>query len=117
MQELPVRERSTETAAEHHYFCAYCGTIITSEHERVERDGAFSHTFTNPAGIVFGIGCFGQAPGCALAGEYTRDHTWFRGYGWCYALCAGCASHLGWHYEGTGRDPFFGLILDKLIAP
>lgn len=117
MQELPVRQASTATEPEQHYFCRYCGRVITSEHERVEREGDFHHTFTNPAGLVFGIGCFADAPGCAVTGDYTREHTWFRGTRWCYALCTGCASHLGWHYQGRKRDDFYGLILDRLIAP
>ncbi len=119
MQELPTR-RSRDliaTEPEHNYFCRYCGTLITSVRQRTERHGAFGHTFTNPGGFVFGIGCFIEAPGCADAGDYTGEHTWFHGYQWCYALCTGCASHLGWHYEGRGRSPFYGLILDRLIAP
>ena len=117
MQELPIRQAWTATEPERNYFCRYCGTIITTEHERVERDGEFRHTFTNPAGIVFGIGCFSDAPGCAVAGAHTRENTWFRGYQWCYALCTGCASPLGWHYRGRRREAFYGLILDRLIAP
>jgi len=117
MQELPITERPSETEAERLYFCAYCGRIITSERERVERDGGFTHTFTNPGGLVFAIGCFGDAPGCAVTGDYTREHTWFHGYQWCCAFCTGCASHLGWHYQGRRHEPFYGLILERLIGP
>ncbi len=124
MQELPVSGQSTVTEPEHNWFCRYCGTIITSDAQRIERDGRFGHTFVNPGGYVFGIGCFADAPGCVEAGDYTGDHTWFAGFEWRYALCCGCASHLGWRYRGGGgggraggRDAFYGLILDRLIAP
>ena len=117
MRELPVGQVSVATEPERNWFCRYCGTIITADSERVERGGDFRHAFTNPGGNVFGIGCFADAPGCVVVGKRTREHTWFHGYDWCYALCSGCASHLGWHYRGRRRDTFFGLILDRLIEP
>jgi len=117
MEELPLSKASTTTEPERNYFCAYCGTAITSEGQRTEKEGSFSHTFTNPGGYVFGIGCFRRAPGCMDAGDYTDEHTWFPGYQWCYALCCGCTSHLGWRYESKNRGAFYGLILDRLIAP
>jgi hypothetical protein len=117
MQELPVGHRSLATEPEQVYFCKYCGTLVTSVHDRIEQNGEFRHTFTNPAGLVFSIGCFADAAGCAVVGDPTGDRTWFRGYQWCYALCSGCASHLGWHYEGKRGKTFFGLVLDRLIEP
>jgi hypothetical protein len=120
MRELPIGERTTATEPEGNWFCRYCGTIITSDAQRIERDGEFRHTFANPGGYVFGIGCFGHAPGCVEAGDYTGEHTWFAGFEWCYAVCSGCTSHLGWRYRRSARareEAFHGLILDRLIAP
>lgn len=101
--------------------CAACGTGITSKRERLEMNGAHSHTFTNPHGLTFHIGCFGNAENCRPEGEATTAWSWFAGYAWRICACAGCGIHLGWRYEpATPRpeDPgFYGLILDRLTAP
>lgn len=94
--------------------CFACGAAITRNRERIPVGGAHEHTFTNPAGYVFCIGCFRRAPGCPQAGEFTAEHTWFPGYAWRYALCAGCRIHLGWVFRG-GQSEFYGLILDRLL--
>ncbi len=101
--------------------CSACGERITSVRERVEMNGNHAHTFTNPHGFTFDIGCFRSAPGCKPLGEATEAWTWFHGYAWRVAVCGGCGSHLGWGYEPTPADPdsrgFFGLILDRLTRP
>jgi hypothetical protein len=94
--------------------CLACGHPITSLRERIAAEGAHQHTFTNPGGYVFRIGCFGRAPGCLQAGQPTLEHTWFPGYAWLYALCGGCRTHLGWVFR-SGQSAFFGLILDRLL--
>jgi hypothetical protein len=96
--------------------CFACGLGITNDRERITAGGAHEHTFTNPGGYVYRIGCFRRAPGCAQAGEPTLEHTWFPGHSWRLALCAGCRAHLGWAFQ-TGESEFFGLILDRLISP
>jgi hypothetical protein len=93
--------------------CAACLTRITSAESRTERGGAHAHTFENPAGITFQIGCFSSAPGCVVQGEPTLEYTWFPGYAWSYASCANCREHLGWRWDGDA-DRFFGLILARL---
>ncbi len=101
--------------------CTACGERITSIRERVEMNGTHAHTFTNPHGFTFDIGCFRSAPGCKPMGEATDAWTWFRGYAWRVAVCGGCGAHLGWGYEPASPDPdnrgFFGLILDRLSQP
>jgi hypothetical protein len=94
--------------------CLACGYPITSLRERITAGGAHEHTFANPGGYVFRIGCFGRAPGCVQAGQPTLEHTWFAGHTWRYALCGGCRAHLGWAFRG-GQSGFFGLILDRLL--
>lgn len=94
--------------------CLACGHPITSLRERITAGGAHQHTFTNPAGYVFRIGCFGRAPGCVQTGPPTLEHTWFPGRAWRYALCGGCRTHLGWAFH-DGDSGFFGLILDRLL--
>jgi hypothetical protein len=93
--------------------CRTCGSTVTSTRARVEVAGAHEHTKRNPAGFVFRIGCFRDAPGCAPWGDACAEHTWFAGYSWRIALCRGCGVHLGWAFEGPG-DPFHGLVLARI---
>ncbi len=95
-------------------YCFLCGNAITSTSERISVDGAHEHSFTNPHGYSFHIGCFRNAPGCIQEGIVTDDFSWFKGYSWRYALCADCQQHLGWIYDS--QDQFYGLILDRLIS-
>lgn len=95
--------------------CRYCRNGITSPARRISLQGGHQHTFANPAGVVFQIGCFSAASGCVSAGKPTGEFSWFPGYSWCYALCAACRAHLGWHYRSTAEEGFYGLILNRLI--
>ncbi|MDX1514077.1 MAG: cereblon family protein [Gammaproteobacteria bacterium] len=101
--------------------CAACGLGITSRRERVDMNGAHAHTFTNPHGLTFEIGCFGFAENCRLEGEATTAWTWFSGYAWRVCVCTGCSTHLGWAFEAAppraGDRGFYGLILDRLTSP
>ncbi len=94
-------------------FCKSCNHKITSFEEFIPIDGHYRHTFKNPVGLVFQIGCFKDAEGCVIYGDPTHDHTWFPGFDWSFAHCAHCNRHLGWYYQDNGRS-FFGLILDNL---
>lgn len=94
--------------------CKLCEQIITSPSASLEVDGARQHTFFNPAGLMFEIGCFSAAPGCVVAGEPSDQFSWFPGYAWRYAHCAGCGAHLGWCFESGSGGRFFGLVLNRL---
>lgn len=94
-------------------FCKTCGLTVTSRDQKIGVQGSHRHTFFNPAGIVFELGCFRQAPGCFVAGEPTSEFTWFAGHIWSFALCRGCKSHLGWFFE-RGETTFYGLVLANL---
>jgi len=111
---LAEEDQDLLNAGEPCIMCIFCGTVITSPAERTEIDGSHSHTFLNPSGFVFHIGCFSCAPGCLSQGEMTNEYSWFRNYRWNYAICSGCSHHLGWHYS-AGNTHFFGLILDYLV--
>lgn len=96
--------------------CRLCGRAITGERARAEIAGAHEHRKENPAGLVFRIGCFRAAPGCAPHGVAVAEHTWFAGYTWQIALCGGCQAHLGWRFLAREQaDGFYGLILDRLV--
>jgi len=94
--------------------CAHCRQPVTSKRYRMEIDGAHQHTFFNPAGIVFEIGCFSQAIGCMPTGPPSQEFSWFKGFVWRFSLCSSCFSHLGWFFESESSS-FYGLIGEKLI--
>lgn len=96
--------------------CAACGHLVTRTRWRLSMDG-HEHTFFNPAGRVFTVLCFREAPGAADRGDPTDEFTWFKGYDWNFALCRGCGEHLGWRFTGALDPPlFFGLIKPKLSS-
>lgn len=109
-----ARETSDEEAEKSpRLVCAACRREITSASARTRVDGRHEHAFVNPHGFAYHIGCFSTAPGCLVAGEPSREFTWFRGHTWQMAICGGCHVHLGWSFSGAAR--FFGLILDRLV--
>ncbi|MCP4754493.1 MAG: hypothetical protein GY866_26725 [Proteobacteria bacterium] len=100
---------------ERHILCGHCRNRITLPVYKMEVQNDFTHTFLNPAGMVFNIGCFEKADGCVVVGDPTSEWTWFVGFDWQSALCSQCLKHLGWFYNSTTNQDFFGLILDTLI--
>jgi hypothetical protein len=122
LEEILSSKQSEQEQEEQNLYCFVCGQIITQAHQRIPVEGAHKHTFTNPGGYVFEIGCFRDAPGCEQAGEFTDFYSWFDGYRWRYAMCRGCRVHLGWVFESseTGTEQqagsFFGLVLNRLLS-
>jgi hypothetical protein len=107
-----------ETTEEEEYIrCRACGNPVTHPSERVSIDGSHAHTFANPSGILYEIGCFRSVIGCGFMGPETDDFSWFRGYGWKVTYCEKCLGHLGWLFISPVNDPFHGLILDRLTDP
>jgi len=95
-------------------YCRECGHLVTRKRWLLDR-GQPEHRLTNPVGVVFTVICFSEAPGASQFGNPTRQHTWFEGYDWCFALCRGCEAHLGWYYNATGYPAdFYGLIKNNL---
>ena len=91
-------------------FCKSCLNPVTRKDQAISINGSHTHTFFNPEGIVFELGCFSDASGCLAMGESTSEFTWFAGSSWRFALCRTCGIHLGWYY--AMRDfGFYGLIL------
>lgn len=104
------REEKTERAL----LCRACKNKICSLSSGIEVNGRHQHTFYNPEGVIFQIGCFASAPGCVVQGKPTLHFTWFEGYRWSFALCGNCGTHLGWHYREDAGGRFYGLIFNKL---
>ncbi len=93
--------------------CRVCNLQITSDDQRIQIAESHQHTFINPVGIVYELGCFAKAPGCRIVGEASNEFSWFAGYMWQIAVCARCETHLGWCFKSTVMD-FYGLILSTL---
>ena len=115
---LPLNNESPETTGISHddefLLCAKCLALITPRRAAMAVNGAHEHTFANPGGFVYTIGCFRQAPGCFAVGDSSTEFAWFSGYRWRVVICAACQSHLGWLFS-SGGSGFFGLILKNLI--
>ncbi len=93
--------------------CRACRSPVTTRAQAIVVDGSHQHTFFNPAGVAYEIGCFSGASGCASAGRPTSEFTWFAGYRWSFALCLGCGVLLGWRFTGAAGG-FWGLIVSRL---
>ncbi len=93
--------------------CAYCRGLVTSRALAISINGSHAHSFVNPHGFTFRIGCFADAAGCAERGEESNYWTWFPGFSWRISLCRHCSEHLGWSFRSADAR-FFGLILERL---
>ena len=116
LQVLPDAELETEQdeKADDAVHCVQCGHLVTRTRWALSM-GGHEHVFFNPAGVIFRVVCFAEAPGAADEGTPTDEFTWFKDYLWNFARCRGCGAHLGWRFSGND-DPqvFFGLIKSRL---
>lgn len=94
--------------------CVMCRHAITDDSQRFVLRGGHEHTFFNPHGVLFHLGCFRNAPGCTALGPPSAEFSWFAGYHWMLAFCARCRNHLGWRFQGGLDGPFHGLILNRI---
>lgn len=94
--------------------CANCLNLVTSRRAAMTVDGSHQHTFANPSGMVYTIGCFRWAPGCGVVGEASAEFSWFSGFLWRVAVCTACRCHLGWRFLSC-ESSFYGLIMDHLV--
>lgn len=110
-----VVDEETESSEEEEkaVLCAECGHEITSHRHKFSKDGGFEHSFVNPAGIMYRVGCFREAPGVGPTGRESDEFSWFDGYTWQVVVCKDCMTHLGWSYW-SDEDSFYGLILPRL---
>ena len=94
--------------------CVRCAGFVAEGRARIAVEGAHSHSFINPEGAIFRVGCFDVAPGAVPWGEPSQHWTWFAGFEWRAASCRGCRVHLGWVYTAAAVS-FVGLILDRVV--
>jgi hypothetical protein len=110
-----VEDSDTESISEEkNLYCAACNLKITNENQKTTMRGKTEHTFFNPQGNVFHIGCFKEAPGCRAVGAPSSEFSWFSGYDWQIVCCSSCHEHLGWLFLQGLESYFFGLILVRL---
>jgi len=115
IKERLAQEKQRKEEERDFVFCKFCNNKITTINDIIDVNGHYQHTFTNPAGVTYLVGCFSSAIGCVNRGKSTFEHTWFNGYSWKFALCSKCQAHLGWFYTPDEEGiSFFGLILDNL---
>ena len=95
-------------------FCRQCRHIITFPSEVRIVGGSHLHSFANPQGIVYEIGCYNHAVGCGYVGPPSMEFTWFSGYSWRIAICNRCQVHLGWRFSNADGHMFHGLITGRL---
>ena len=113
-KEIPESENEPSAGIADEIVCRQCRHGITSRSQRTVVENAHRHTFANPEGIVFEIGCYEKAWGCSYAGPSSAEFTWFPGYRWRIAVCANCRIHLGWRFSSGEGHFFHGLITDRL---
>jgi hypothetical protein len=94
--------------------CAACRAFVADNRARISVDGSHSHSFINPAGLIFRVSCFAAAPGVAPVGDEERYFTWFAGFAWRVGLCRACGAHLGWSYRRVD-SVFVALIDDRVV--
>jgi hypothetical protein len=94
--------------------CRQCGQRLARSSNRAVVNGSHRHTFANPSGIVFEIGCYVGVTGCSNAGPPSMEFTWFAGHSWRIAICGSCLAHLGWMFASQQGSSFHGLILDRI---
>jgi hypothetical protein len=94
-------------------WCAACAAALCDHDDRVEVSGASTHTFVNPAGIVFEILCVTEAAVHEVSPRQSV-FSWFPGYVWAVCACAACRVHLGWRFTGGG-PAFVGLIRERIV--
>jgi len=107
-------EQQDDAAREAMLVCATCRNPITHPRDAIDVNGAHSHAFVNPAGMIFRVRCFAAAPGAVGAGEESDIWTWFPGFLWQAAVCRRCFEHLGWRYRSP-ESTFFALIAERLL--
>jgi len=113
LDEVELKEKEPERGTP--FLCRQCNLVITDSAEIIEVAGGHQHTFVNPEGIVFEIGCFRNAPGCGYVGPAREEFTWFKGFKWRVGVCRRCLTHIGWLYIARDKESFHGLILDRLV--
>ncbi len=95
-------------------YCAACSNVIGRMADRTQINGDHDHYCANPYGLEFHIGCFRDALGCGIVGAPQAADSWFPGFHWRLANCGDCTHHLGWYFDRSSGEFFYGLILNRI---
>lgn len=114
LQIAPENSLELDFADDDEIFCANCDHSVTRSRWRIAVNGDHQHTVFNPAGQLFRVVCFKDAPGVDAVGLPSTEFTWFKGHAWQIGHCKGCGVHIGWRFKNG--DEFYGLIGDRLQA-
>ena len=106
-------QEELESRSDRYVKCAKCKHVLTSEDMAISVEGRHKHIKSNPYGITFEFGCYGEALGCAVVGHKEGADSWFQGYVWRYLHCEACEQHLGWHF--SGMLSFYGIRSDAML--
>lgn len=109
-----------EAEARRFFRCRRCERVISSTDQVFSVPGSPAvGAYANPFGQLREVVALRSADGLELDGASSTELTWFAGYAWRIATCAGCTTHLGWRYEAVEpeRDPaqFYGLLTAALV--
>lgn len=116
LDQAPEIDIKTTDTTDDAIYCAACGHLLTRTRWAISMDG-HERVFINPAGRVFRIRCFSEAPGTSHLGDLTTDHSWFPSHAWDFAICGGCDNHVGWRYVGeSAPQVFYGLMKTALTG-
>lgn len=88
--------------------------MLTNATARTMINGSHEHTFDNPHGVRFRIGCFAWVSHCEVVMPASIYWSWFPGHAWQVEVCSRCGEHLGWLFR-SADSTFHGLILDRLM--
>ena len=110
--QLEVRLKESNLPKEGYVFCLACSHVLAHPQDRLKVAGSHEHIFSNPHGFMHHFACYQEALGCAIEGPSVAADSWFPGYLWRLAMCAGCGQHIGWLFERN--DHFYGILLDKV---
>jgi cereblon len=96
--------------------CRHCGLEVSDTAALFTQDGAqVTRVFANPYGLLHEIVTVRRAQNLVPVGPATTEFSWFPGYAWEIALCAGCQAHLGWRFGGSDEPrEFWGLLRREL---
>lgn len=107
-------EEELENRSNRYVKCYDCQHVLTSEDMAISINGGHTHVKSNPFGITFEFGCYGEALGCAVTGKNEGADSWFEGYKWRYLQCEACNQILGWQFNGL--ISFYGIRTDRIVV-
>ncbi|TPP58022.1 Cereblon [Fasciola gigantica] len=102
--------------------CGLCDANITSNRYIIclAQEGSFQ-TYVNAAGVLHDMVTVSQITqsSVTLVGSPSEEYSWFPGYAWTIANCAGCSRHLGWLFTAVKEDlrprRFWGIRRDSIV--